>query len=85
MTFGGQTTTVTDYFRLVYAGVHHNWNNQFWILFDPPVTYGGHAVSGLWIDEEAYMSELEAAHTLDAALQPLDRLDVTSYAVGAVN
>lgn len=82
ITLGGQTTTVDDYFRLVYAGEHHNWNNQYWILFDPPITYAGHPISGLWLDEEAYMSQLEAAHTLDAQLQPLDRLDVTGYAVG---
>lgn len=78
---GGVTTTVADYFRLVYAGEHHNWNNQYWILFSPPVTYAGHPISGIWLDEHAFMSQLEAAWTLDAALQPLDSLTVTSYSV----
>jgi hypothetical protein len=81
VTLGGQTADVTDYFDLVYAGEHHNWNNQFWVLFDAPLTYNGHAVHGLWIDEQPYMSQIEAAHTLDAALQRLDLLDVTSYGV----
>ena len=85
VTFGGVTTTVDDYFRLVYTGAHHNWNNQFWILFDAPVTYAGHDVWGLWIDEESYMSELEAAHSLDMQLRPLDLLEVTDYAVGPAN
>lgn len=78
---GGQTAVVDDYFRLVYAGEHHNWNNQYWVLFDAPLTYGGHPVHGLWIDEEAYQSNLEAAWTLDANRQPLDRLTVSSYSV----
>ncbi len=85
VTFGGTTTVVTDYFRLVYAGEHHNWNNQYWILFASPITYAGHPISGLWLDEHAYISQLEAAWTLDASLQPLDRLTVTGYAVGPVN
>ena len=81
VTLGGQTAVVDDYFRLVYAGEHHNWNNQYWVLFATPVTYRGHAVHGLWLDEAAFTSELDAAYTLDAAQQPLDTLDVTSYVV----
>ncbi|MDQ3341336.1 MAG: hypothetical protein M4D80_39785 [Myxococcota bacterium] len=77
----GQTRTVDDYFRLVYAGEHHNWNNQYWVLFDTPITYAGHPVHGLWLDEEAYHSSLEAAWTLDANRQPLERLVVPSYVV----
>lgn len=84
VTLGGQVTTVDDYFRLVYAGEHHNWNNQYWVLFEPPVTYAGHPVSGLWIDEAPYTFELETAYTLDAAMQPLDRLDVTGYGAARV-
>lgn len=80
VTLGGQTVVVDDYFRLVYAGEHHNWNNQFWILFDPPLTHGGAPVHGLWLDEHAYQSQLEAAYTLDARLEPLERLEVSGYA-----
>jgi hypothetical protein len=81
VTLDGVTAAVTEYTQLVYAGEHHNWNNQYWILFSPPITYAGHDVSGLWLDEQAYMSQLEAAWTLDASLAPLDRLTVTSYTV----
>jgi hypothetical protein len=81
VTLGGQTATVDDYFSLVYAGEHHNWNNQYWVLFASPLTYAGHPVHGLWIDEQPYQFELEAAHTLDANLQPLDLLAVTAYTV----
>ncbi len=81
VTLGGQTAVVDDYFRLVYAGEHHNWNNQYWVLFAAPVTYRGHPVHGLWLDEAAFSSELDGAYTLDAARQPLDTLTVTGYVV----
>jgi hypothetical protein len=84
VTLGGQTATVDDYFSLVYAGEHHNWNNQYWVLFASPLTYNGHPVNGLWIDEQPYQFELEAAYTLDANQQPLDLLTVTSYEVAPV-
>ena len=84
VTLGGEVATVTDYFKLVYAGEHHNWNNQYWVLFDAPLTYAGHPVHGLWLDEVAYQFQLETAHTLDAALQPLDELAVTGYTVEPV-
>jgi hypothetical protein len=81
VTLGGQTAIVDDYFRLVYAGEHHNWNNQFWVLFDAPLTYQGHAVHGVWLDEAAFTSELDGVYTLDAARRPLDTLTATSYVV----
>jgi len=81
VTLGGATATVDDYFRLVYAGQHHNWNNQFWVLFAEPLTYAGHPVHGLWLDEADFTPTLDAAYTLDAERQPLDRLDVTTYTV----
>ena len=84
VTLGGQTATVTDYFDLVYAGQHHNWNNQYWVLFDAPLTYQGHPIHGLWLDEMPYQFMLEEAHTLDAQLQPRDLLDVTTYVVEEV-
>lgn len=84
VTLGDQTAVVDDYYALVYAGEHHNWNNQYWILFAAPITYRGHPIHGLWLDEEGFTFELEAAHTLDAARRPLDRLDVTSYDVARV-
>lgn len=84
VTLGGQTTTVTDYFDLVYAGEHHNWNNQYWVVFDAPLTYAGHPVHGLWVDEQPYSFMVEAVHTLDASHAPVDLLTVDSYAVGPI-
>jgi hypothetical protein len=81
VTLDGQTVVVDDYFRVIYAGEHHNWNNNYWILFAAPITYRGHAVHGVWIDQTATGAELEVATTLDAAQQPLDTLAVTRYVV----
>jgi hypothetical protein len=85
VTLGGATTNVNDYFRIVYAGEHHNWNNQHWILFGAPVTYAGHDIYGVWLDEEPYQWRLESAFTLGPLLQPLDPLVITDYTVGPAN
>lgn len=81
VTLDGVTAVVDDYFRLVYAGEHHNWNNQFWVLFADPISYRGHPVSGVWLDLAAASWDLDAAYTLDAERQPLDVLTVTGYVV----
>lgn len=77
---GGQRVTVTEYFGLVYAGVHHNWNNQFQILFEAPVTFRGHDVYGLWIDEpDTTCCPVDSIRTLDARGRPLDTLTTLGY------
>lgn len=81
VTLGGRTAIVDDYFRLVYAGEHHNWNNQYWILFAAPLDFRGHPVHGLWLDEAAFTSQLDGAYTLGADLRPLDTLTTTRYDV----
>lgn len=80
VTLGGQNVVVDDYFRLVYAGEHHNWNNQFWVLFGAPVQYDGHPVYGLWVDEAAHTCcPVDGIYTLDENLQQLDTLTVLDY------
>jgi len=82
VTLDGATANVSDYFQLVYAGEHHNWNNQFWVIFDEPMTYSGHPVYGLWVDEAAFSCcPLDGAWTLDASLHALDELSVLDYQV----
>jgi hypothetical protein len=77
---GAPQVLQSEYFQLVYAGEHHNWNNQFWVLFDAPVTYLDHDVHGVWIDEAPYACcPLDGAYTLDANLERLDTLAVTGY------
>jgi hypothetical protein len=84
VTLGGQTVTVDDYFQLVYAGVHHNWDNQFWVLFDEPLPYQGHDVFGLWVDEAEYTCcPLDGVYTLGPTLEKLDTLSVEGYSITA--
>lgn len=83
VTLGGVTRVVEDPFRLVYAGEHHNWNNQFWILFDAPITRGGEVIHGVWIDEtefaEVPIPGLDAIRPLDAALEGGAPFEVLTY------
>ncbi|MBN2357923.1 MAG: hypothetical protein JXR83_00620 [Deltaproteobacteria bacterium] len=73
-------TAIDDYFRLVYAGEHHNWNNQLWFLFETPQTYNNHPVYGVWVDEAAYSCcPPDGIYTMDADRRKLDPLPVTSY------
>ncbi len=33
----GSTRTQSDYWRLVFAADHHNWDRRYWVLLDPPI------------------------------------------------
>ena len=77
---GGQSRHVGASLDLLYAGVHHNWDNQFWILFDAPVRYQGTDVHGLWVDEPGTSCcPVDAIRTLGADLSPVHTLDGSSY------
>jgi pyruvate, water dikinase len=71
------TRTVADYPHLVYDAVRHNWNETFWVLFDPPLG-DAHCLSITQQGTAPGEGEYRAA-LLD------DRLDVLrSLAVGSV-
>lgn len=77
---GGQLRRVTDYWNLTYAGAHHNWDNQFYVIFDVPIGYQNQGVFGLWIDEAAFSCcPLDAVHLLGPDLESLGTLPVRSY------
>jgi hypothetical protein len=38
---GAETTTVSDYWHLVYAAQHHNVRVQYWVVLDPPAVVPG--------------------------------------------
>ncbi len=80
VTLDGTTAVVDDYFGLVYAGLHHNWDNAYWVLFDAPITYQGHLVYGLELAAMANLDTAGTAATLDADQQPLDVLTITDFA-----
>jgi len=80
VTLGGVTRRLDGHPSIIYAGVHHNWNNQFWLLLSPPMQAFGHDVHGLWIDEPGTTCcPVDAVHTLDANYQRLDTFRVMSY------
>lgn len=77
---GGQQRRVQAGIDLLYAGVHHNWDNQMWILFDVPIAYQGHDVYGVWVDEPGTRCcPVDSIRTLGANHEPLDTLNGASY------
>lgn len=65
-----------DYWRLVYAAEHHNWDEVYWVLFDPPLngdTYGVAVSIG-----DSFIQGDEKVYTLDEFLEPLRYINVRS-------
>lgn len=80
VTLGGQTVNVTDPYSLVYAGVHHNWDNQLVVLFDQPIDFEGAPAYGLWVDEADYTCcPVDGIYTLDSSLAQDRALTVQRY------
>ncbi len=67
VTLGQERQRITDSFRLVYAGNHHNWHDEYLILLDPPLG----ATAALLIEEPPPFSSGEQGELryLDAALK----------------
>lgn len=67
---------VSDYWHLVYAADHHNWNEKFWTLFDPPIgeVYGVGVYHREW-------GEPTSVHYLDRTLRPGPALPLRDYRV----
>ncbi len=63
----------SDYWNLIYAAEHHNWNEQYWVFFDEPI---GEAF-GLAVITEDFPSAIEV-YTLDADLYPLRSIEINS-------
>ena len=63
----------SDYWNLIYAAEHHNWNEQYWVLFDEPIgeTYG------LAVITEDFPSTIEV-YTLDGDFYPLRSIEIES-------
>lgn len=79
----GNHVKVEDYWNLVYAGLHHNWDNQMWIIFPQPIMYDGHPIYGIWIDEDDFQCcPPSGVYTLDQDLTRLDTLNATIYVRG---
>lgn len=66
--------TQTNYWKLIYAADHHNWNEKFWVLFDSPL---GEAY-GVAVLTEDFPSRAEV-YTLDQNLEPLRQIEVVSF------
>jgi hypothetical protein len=71
---GGQTQEVEGYYRLVYAAEHHNWNETYAVLLDPPLGQA-HAVA---LEDADYLQPFTLV-ILDADLEEIARKPLTSW------
>jgi len=71
----GQPREVDDYFLLVYAAQHHNWNEEYVVLLDPPVG----DVHAILLREHDLWQPPEKMIYLGAAYQELRQRDLQSY------
>jgi hypothetical protein len=75
---GQERREVDDFFRLAYVAGQHNWFQKFIIMFDQPVG----TAHGLLVDETSMTSGAEQMQYLDADLNVIDTVAITSYIVG---
>lgn len=71
----GTTRATDDYFHLVYAADHHNWNERFVVLLEPPIG----DVHGLLLARYDYWQDPIELVYLDAELGELARKPLTLY------
>ncbi|HVR74934.1 MAG TPA: PEP/pyruvate-binding domain-containing protein [Planctomycetota bacterium] len=69
----------TSYWRLVYAADHHNWNEEFRMIFSPPITVGGLAGVGALHVQEGFDEIRRGAALLDEEFKVIRDLTVVSY------
>lgn len=65
---GTETREVSDFFRLSHTAGHHNWDQQFLVVFDQPVG----SVYGLHLKDEPFGARPKEIHYLNANLQTIE-------------
>lgn len=75
VTVDGQQRVVDDYFSLVYAAEHHNWNETYVVLLDPPMG----DVSGILLQEQNLWEAPTEMVYLGSDLAELRRRPLDSY------
>lgn len=71
----GQPREVADYFQLVYAAEHHNWNEEYVVVLDPPVG----DVHAILLQEHDLWQPPDQMIYLGDAFQEIRRRDLQSY------
>jgi hypothetical protein len=69
---------VTDFFQLAYSAQHHNWYQEFLVIFDQPV---GDLHGILAAETHLELPRIRSVDYLDADLEVIDTVEVTGYDV----
>jgi hypothetical protein len=76
---GDEHAVQTSYWKLVYAAEHHNWNEQYWMLFDAPLKVGEiEEVHGLFL-QEGFIEIPRRAALLGSKLEEIAPLEILKY------
>ena len=76
---GDEHIIETSYWQLVYAADHHNWNEQYWVIFDAPITVGEiSGVRGFFVQEGFFEIPRRAA-LLGTDLKEVKPLEILKY------
>lgn len=79
--YQGRVIHQSDYWKLVYAAVHHNWDEKFRVLFDAPIG----SVMGIDVETFTFDQKTPAVYLLDANLNRIQELPVRQYTVEEVD
>lgn len=75
--YSGNIVHQGDYWKLVYAAEHHNWDEQYWVLFNSPF---GEAY-GIAVDTFTFEKDPVKVYLLDRDLNRMRELEVQQYEV----
>jgi hypothetical protein len=75
---GGQVQEVDEYYRLVYAADHHNFNETYAVILDPPLG----TAHGVALDEPGADMIPTQLIIFDADLQEISRKPISSWEPG---
>lgn len=67
--------SIAERLRLVYVGSHHNWDDEYLILLDPPAG-NTHVV---WVDAPGFMGSTGYVIQMDANFNEVGRDEITTW------
>ncbi|MBW1871613.1 MAG: hypothetical protein JRJ19_06080 [Deltaproteobacteria bacterium] len=69
--------TISDRLRLVYAGSHHNWNDQFLLLLDPPNSN----VAAILVEAPDFMGNTGSVSYMDADFKEVSQEEIVDWQI----
>lgn len=71
----GQTVHQNDYWKLVYAAVHHNWDEKYRVILNAPIG----EIHGFDVETFTFDQQMPKVYPLDTNLNRMQELSVQNY------